>query len=498
MWKMSSTCGLSSSSSSIFGGLCSGNTRRPSMFTAKYRQREERKKILKMSLTKVKRIEDPESYLRRSVLINNTIKRLQREVREEKMLRNGGGYTSKYSLHSSFRKSFASARLHELEELAHLSAPDDLMEENPPSTSSRSGSRMLGSSTSSTSLNSSDSSNGHLSSLTSYNGNSRKRPLSDESEDECDVQAVLSQIYIPPTPCIISSIDDDDCCDSTLISNKSQCISAVDSFSERKKPRLSTNDSDTSLLFDETNGLCSSSSISSLDFVSGGSHVVVVDDNDDIDVDVVGDGETSDWPLPPLPIDETKASRASLLVNDCLTHSHSTMCESDDDVINGFTLDLHLSSDIESPLLLEEQTKKEEDSEEKSEEITSEQEIKHKSSDSKENSCELTDILTSSACCSGDTLSNSLQTMTDQPLQNKCSNQSHISSVPNHNNNVIMINSCTSNTPSGGTSPNHSSNSNDGSNADKQSSQFSSCGQSSIFGELQSVVFHSLLASLET
>lgn len=41
----SGTCGLSSSSSSIFGGLCSGNSRRPSMFTAKYRLREERKKV---------------------------------------------------------------------------------------------------------------------------------------------------------------------------------------------------------------------------------------------------------------------------------------------------------------------------------------------------------------------------------------------------------------------------------------------------------------------
>ena len=44
-FKMSSGCGLSSSSTTIFGGLCSSNTRRPSMFTAKYRLREERKKV---------------------------------------------------------------------------------------------------------------------------------------------------------------------------------------------------------------------------------------------------------------------------------------------------------------------------------------------------------------------------------------------------------------------------------------------------------------------
>lgn len=42
---MSSSISCGVSSSSIFGGLCSGNTRRPSMFTAKYRMREERKKV---------------------------------------------------------------------------------------------------------------------------------------------------------------------------------------------------------------------------------------------------------------------------------------------------------------------------------------------------------------------------------------------------------------------------------------------------------------------
>jgi hypothetical protein len=55
------------------------------MISAKYRLKEERRKVLKISVNKLKKIEDPESSLRRSVLINNTMKRLQKEAREEKL-----------------------------------------------------------------------------------------------------------------------------------------------------------------------------------------------------------------------------------------------------------------------------------------------------------------------------------------------------------------------------------------------------------------------------
>lgn len=44
------------------------------MISAKYRLKEERRKVLKISVNKLKKIEDPESSLRRSVLINNTEK----------------------------------------------------------------------------------------------------------------------------------------------------------------------------------------------------------------------------------------------------------------------------------------------------------------------------------------------------------------------------------------------------------------------------------------
>ena len=46
--------------------------------------REERRKVLKMSVRKLKDIDDPETFLRRSVLVNNTMKRLQVEIRTER------------------------------------------------------------------------------------------------------------------------------------------------------------------------------------------------------------------------------------------------------------------------------------------------------------------------------------------------------------------------------------------------------------------------------
>ncbi|KAK3591586.1 hypothetical protein CHS0354_013753 [Potamilus streckersoni] len=55
----------------------------PFLNTPKERK-EERKKILRMSIQKLRQVEDPEHFLRRSVLINNTMKRMQKELREER------------------------------------------------------------------------------------------------------------------------------------------------------------------------------------------------------------------------------------------------------------------------------------------------------------------------------------------------------------------------------------------------------------------------------
>ena len=72
----------------------------PLLNTPKQR-REERRRVLRLSVHKMRAVEDPEAFLRRSVLINNTMKRLQRELREEKARcgtgpRRGGPYRRTY------------------------------------------------------------------------------------------------------------------------------------------------------------------------------------------------------------------------------------------------------------------------------------------------------------------------------------------------------------------------------------------------------------------
>jgi hypothetical protein len=64
----------------------------PYLNTPKQR-REERRKILRISVQKLRAIDDPELFLRRSVLINNTMKRMQQEIREEKMRKDFYGFT---------------------------------------------------------------------------------------------------------------------------------------------------------------------------------------------------------------------------------------------------------------------------------------------------------------------------------------------------------------------------------------------------------------------
>ncbi|EZA57049.1 hypothetical protein X777_01655 [Ooceraea biroi] len=63
---------------------------RPTMISAKYRAREERRRLLKISAGKLRSIDDPEASLCRSVLINNAVRRLQRENRDEKTRSYGG------------------------------------------------------------------------------------------------------------------------------------------------------------------------------------------------------------------------------------------------------------------------------------------------------------------------------------------------------------------------------------------------------------------------
>ena len=75
------------------GGIHEDRAREESESKAQHQQqqpmspakaREERKKVLKLSVRKLRAIEDPETSLCRSVLINNTMKRIQAEMRSEK------------------------------------------------------------------------------------------------------------------------------------------------------------------------------------------------------------------------------------------------------------------------------------------------------------------------------------------------------------------------------------------------------------------------------
>ncbi|XP_064487735.1 uncharacterized protein LOC135399928 [Ornithodoros turicata] len=56
----------------------------PTLWSPRLRWKDERRRVLKISMSKMKRIEDPELFLRRSVLVNNTVKKLQREIRDER------------------------------------------------------------------------------------------------------------------------------------------------------------------------------------------------------------------------------------------------------------------------------------------------------------------------------------------------------------------------------------------------------------------------------
>ncbi|KAL1138880.1 hypothetical protein AAG570_008942 [Ranatra chinensis] len=127
---------------------------RPTMISPKYRQKEERRKVLKISVNKLKKIEDPESSLRRSVLINNTMKRLQREAREEKLNRQLACWDQLTDI-TNLREQQSSHR------------PTGQKE-------------------------------------------TRKRTRQETEVEDTEVDAVLSQFYMPLTPRMLTSIDEEE------------------------------------------------------------------------------------------------------------------------------------------------------------------------------------------------------------------------------------------------------------------------------------------------
>lgn len=178
---------------------------RPSMISAKYRQKEERRKVLKISLNKLKKIEDPESSLCRSVLINNTMKRLQKEARDEKVQKQQLNYPRCYDNDNilNIKSEFAKNEKREFEEAHEFAVESDfdaklaeeivsvknmevfsgLVEEN------------LGL-------------EGGFAGPAPEEKAARKRSF--EEMEDCDVQDVLKQLYMPPTPRMLTCIDDDE------------------------------------------------------------------------------------------------------------------------------------------------------------------------------------------------------------------------------------------------------------------------------------------------
>ncbi|XP_053403412.1 uncharacterized protein LOC128558409 isoform X2 [Mercenaria mercenaria] len=69
----------------------------PFLNTPKERK-DERKNILKISVKKLKQLDDPEIFLRRTVLVNNTMKKLQRELRAENLRTKNRKYFSGYEV----------------------------------------------------------------------------------------------------------------------------------------------------------------------------------------------------------------------------------------------------------------------------------------------------------------------------------------------------------------------------------------------------------------
>ncbi|XP_049943804.1 uncharacterized protein LOC126424968 [Schistocerca serialis cubense] len=209
----------------MFGssGTRFGSKSRPTMISAKYRLKEERRKVLKISIGKLKKIEDPESSLRRSVLINNTVKRLQKEAREEKMMKQQVLYNTTSSCFlddpDPVTASVPTATTTTTPTLTEASVVSPLTTGVVDPLVTPASPAVVGTVTTVPSPSGVDPSSASITSVGSVSGtsataptDSRKRPLLED--DCCDV---LSQFYMPPTPRMLTSIDDEDEDDDVVV-----------------------------------------------------------------------------------------------------------------------------------------------------------------------------------------------------------------------------------------------------------------------------------------
>merc|ERR1711953_1485067 len=199
----------------------------------KYKVKEERKRILKLSVKKLRAIEDPEAFLTRSVLINNTLKRLQTEVREEKASKKTIDYNpspySFYSIEKAYREEMerldsngnkestsslsSQGRLDNAapqQEELNLELHDTNQEMFEADDEADSDESSASSSSSSSSEEDSDEEMTSNQSSSSLENNLADQPKNNSLEDD-----LLSEVYMPtpPPPQMIGSIDDVDCID---------------------------------------------------------------------------------------------------------------------------------------------------------------------------------------------------------------------------------------------------------------------------------------------
>ena len=199
--------------------------------SAKYRFREDRKRVLKLSVRKLRDIEDPETFLCRSVLINNTMKRLQQEVREEK--RSSAAYNACKSYTPSPYSYFSVEKAYR-EEMERVHAVHDDNTSSLQQQQQQQNRRLV---STVESLDVDD----DMASTTSTSSSSSSSSSSDEEEEDKDSKSVtnnvspssdevddlLSEVYMPPSitpPTMIGSIDDDDLTSYPIELREKSCL----------------------------------------------------------------------------------------------------------------------------------------------------------------------------------------------------------------------------------------------------------------------------------
>lgn len=207
-----------------------------SAFGSKIRFKDERKKVLKVSVRKLKDIDDPEVFLRRSVLINNTTRRLQTEIRAEKVAKRaecGRSYSpspySYFSIERIYREDseLASQIGTNPEDLCAHRAHPCLQGSSDESSSNSSSSSSSSSTSSNSSSSSSDEEEEPMSLSSDETGEDEvqsasaliKRVKHDEEtinvvdNDDDATSDLLREVYMPPPihpPQMITSLDEED------------------------------------------------------------------------------------------------------------------------------------------------------------------------------------------------------------------------------------------------------------------------------------------------